>query len=138
MDFIEGQDQAVAEWASRLLGKPIVQPFAAIGIGQDGLLKAAAIFNDFQGANGNIELTYVGKDSLTRQSLRWLARYAFVINKASRVTMKTRRDNHLVRRLLGSRFTYEGTLSRYYDTTKHGDALVFVLHKNNAERWGAL
>lgn len=136
MNMIEGQDAIIAQWAATLLDKPIVQPFSAIGIGRDGAVRGAAIFNDYQGPNGSIELTYVGVRTLTRDVIRWLIRYAFDTNKASRVTMKTRRDNHVVRRLMVKHgFEYEATLKRYYDTAKSGDAMVFVLDRKAAERW---
>ena len=136
MEMIEGQDQIIAQWASTLLDKPIVQPFAAIGIGRNGAIRAAAVFNDYQGHGGNIEFTYVGRGTLTRSVMRWLIGYAFDANKASRVTMKTRRDNHVVRKLMTKHgFAFEATLKRYYDTSKNGDALVFVMDRKSAERW---
>lgn len=137
MLLIGNQDQAVADWASAVLGKPIVQPFAALGVTeQDGLLKGAAIFNDFQGKNANIELTYVGPGTLRRGIIRQIAQYAFGLNSASRVTCKTHRKNVTARKLLPRLgFRMEGTLKRYYGTTKGDDALVYVMDRNDAKRW---
>lgn len=135
--MIEGQDQAVADWVGQVLGKPIVQPYSAIGIcDPDGKLRGAAIFNDFQGPGGNMEMTYVGPQTLTRGVLKWLARYAFNRCNASRVTFKTMSRNHAVRKLLARhKLDYEGRLRAYYDTAKGGDALVYVLYRSKAARW---
>ncbi len=140
MILVGGQDQKVAKWASLVLGKPIVQPYAAFGIIEpDGLLRGAAIFNDYQGPGGNIEMTYVGAGTMTRKVLKALAHYAFVSCAASRVTFKTMRQNIVTRKLLGKAcrgLTHEGVLRRYYTTEKSGDALVYVLSRENAKRWG--
>ena len=139
MILIAGEDEKVAEWAGLALGKPFVHPYCAFGIVEaDGLLRGAAIFNNYQGPGANIELTYVGPGTLGRNILRELARYAFNACGASRVTIKTMRKNILVRKLLGNKrhgLEFEGVLKRYYDTEKSGDALVYVLHKDNAKRW---
>ncbi len=120
-----------------LLGKPIIAPFAAVGIVDDAnVLCGAAVFNDYQGPGGNIEFTYFGPHTLTRVVIKWLATYAFVTNQASRVTFKTHRSNHVVRKLLTRHgIAYEATLRAYYDTAKGSDALVFMLDRKNAARW---
>lgn len=139
MMLIGGNDQTVADWAGQAMGVKFVQPLAAFGIVEDdGLLKGAAIFNDYQGAGANIELTYIGPGTLTRKIMRGLAEFAFRTCNASRVTLKTMRRNLPVRKLLtkdrlGLRF--EGTLKRYYTTEKEGDALMFVLYREDAPHW---
>lgn len=137
MQVLSGHDQEIAAWVSRYLGKPIIAPYAAVGIVDDaGVLKGAAVFNDYQGPGGNIEFTYYGPQTLTRSVIRWLANYAFVTNKASRVTFKTHRKNHLVRKLLSKHgMMFEAVLRRYYSTDKGSDALVFVLDRKNAALW---
>lgn len=137
MKILTGHDQEVAAWASNLLGKPIIQPFSAVGVlNSDNTLCGAAIFNDYQGPGGNIEFTYFGPQTLTRSIVKWLATYAFVTNSVSRVTFKTHRSNHLVRKLLTKHgMAFEGTLKRYYSTAKSGDALVFMLDRRNAALW---
>ncbi len=137
MHVLTGHDQEVAAWVGPLLGKPIIAPFACFGI-LDGsnALRGAAVFNDYQGPGGNIEFTYYGPETLTRPIIRWLANFAFVTNKASRVTFKTHKSNHVVRKLLAKHgMTYEATLRAYYDTAKGSDALVFMLDRKNAARW---
>lgn len=137
MQVLTGHDSEVAEWVAQYLGKPIVAPFAAIGILDDtNALRGAAVFNDYQGPGGNIEFTYYGPATLTRSVVKWLAHYAFVTNQASRVTFKTHKSNHLVRKLLTKHgMIYEATLRAYYSTAKGSDALVFMLDRKNAARW---
>jgi len=137
MRVLPGHDEEVARWVSQHLGKPILAPYAAMGVlDDDGVLRGAAVFNDYQGPGGNIEFTYYGPETLTRSVIRWLANYAFVTNKASRVTFKTHRSNHLVRKLLNKHgMVFEGVLRRYYNTDKGSDALVFMLDRRNAARW---
>ncbi len=137
MKILTGHDQEVAAWVGPVLGKPIISPFSAVGVLDDGgTLRGAAVFNDYQGPGGNIEFTYYGPETLTRPIIKWLATYAFVTNKASRVTFKTHKSNHLVRRLLTKHgMTYEATLRAYYNTAKGSDALVFVLDRRNVARW---
>jgi len=139
MLLVEDQENKVAEWAGLVLGKPIIQPAKIFGVVEDdGLLKGAAIFNDYQGPGGNIELTYVGPGTLTKNVMRQMAEFAFVACNASRVTLKTMRSNLVARKLLGNKkhgLVHECVLKRYYSTEKGGDALVFVLSRDHAKRW---
>lgn len=139
MLLIDGQDAQVAEWAGRCMGTQFVGPLSALGIVEpDGKLRGAAIFNDFQGTGGNIELTLIGPGALTPSVMRGIAEYAFVHCNAARMSCKTRRDNIYMRKLLGQKrhgFRFEGVSPRYYDTEKGGDALRFVLFKEDAKRW---
>lgn len=136
MILIGGQDQIVIDWASQVLNKRFVQPAAAHGITQDdGLLKGAAIWNDHY-PQGNLELTYVGPNTLRRNIMREMARYAFEGCNVSRVTCKTRRDNFIVRKLLPRLgFTFEGSQKRYFGPRKEDDALIFVLMRYKAPAW---
>lgn len=137
MLLVGGQDQVVADWAGQAFGKPFLQPLSAFGITEaDGLLKGAVIFNDFQGKNANIEMTYFGPGTISRGIIRALAAYAFIQNNVSRVTCKTRRDNVIARKILPRLgFKFEGVLKRYWGTEKGSDALIFMLDRNSAKRW---
>lgn len=134
--LVGGQDQAVAAWAGHELGVTFMQPVAAFGIvDEQSKIKGAAIFNDYY-KGGNIELTYLGCGTISRNIIRQLARYAFTGNGVLRVTCKTRKSNVLVRRLLPRLgFRLECTLKNYFGSAKGDSALVFVLHKADAKRW---
>ena len=136
MKLIGGIDTAVGEWAGKMMGKPIIEPFAAFGIAHGDRLVGAAIFNDFQGPNANIELTYIGPGTITRSVIRGLATYAFAQNKVSRVTCKTMRRNAVARKLLPRLgFKFEGTLKRYWGTASGDDALIYYMDRTAAKRW---
>lgn len=134
MEVVAGYDQQVADWAGAVCGVKFIPPFWALGIVDSGVLKGAAVFNDFHGANANVEMSYVGP--LTKGIVRYLANYAFNTLNVSRVSFKTRKSNLKAKRLLsGHGFEYEGTKRRYLDTTSAGDVLTYVLFRENAKRW---
>lgn len=136
--LIGGQDQTVLDWASAVLNKKFVQPASAFGItDENGLLKGAAIFNDYY-KGGNIEMTYIGAGTFSRSIMKGLARYAFTACQVSRVTLKTQRANLVVRKLLKAGrlgWQFEGVIPRYFGPTKQDDALTFVLYKHKAPKW---
>lgn len=136
MRLITGNDDFVAAWAGQKLGVSFQPPYVAFGIVDDtDCLVGASIFND-RYPNGNIEWTHVGRGTLRPRILKEIAKYAFVDNKATRITAKTRRGNAIVRRLLPKGgFAYEGTQRRYFGPERADDALVFVLFRESAERW---
>ena len=136
MNIIAGHDQAVAEWAGAMLGVRFQEPFTAFGFtDKNGAINGACVFNDYY-PGGNVEWTYVGPSSFSRSSLRFMARFCFDELKATRVTAKTRRSNSVVRRLLPKGgFLFECTQKRYFGPSKGDDALVFVMHRENAEKW---
>jgi RimJ/RimL family protein N-acetyltransferase len=131
---IPNQDRTVADWAELAMGAPFHAPYSALGIVEpDGLLKGAAIFNDFY-PGGNIELTFVGPGTITRSVIRELCSYAFDKCGASRVTCKTNTRNVVVRKLLPRLgFKMEMRLKRYYDDAQ--DAYCFVFYREDAKRW---
>lgn len=134
--LLGGYDQQVIAWASQMLNKPLIAPMTAFGIvDEDGALKGAAMFSDFY-PGGNIELTFVGKGTATRPVARGLIQYAFVDNKAARITAKTRRDNLIVRKLLPRLgFTLEYAQKNYFGPKRRDTALCFVLYKDKVPAW---
>ncbi len=136
MTLVTGFDREVADWAGAQLGVQFAEPFVAVGVlNASGDLVGASVFGDYY-KGGTIEWTYVGEGTLRPSMLRDLAQYCFVQLAASRVTAKTRRSNKLVRRLLPKAgFSFETTQKRYFGPHKDDDALVFVLHKENAGKW---
>lgn len=136
MELVAGYDEAVADWAGRQLGVKFVAPYVAFGIiDNSGKAVGAAVFNNhFE--RGNIEWSHVGPGSITRSVVRQLAQYAFVHCEASRVTAKTMRRNVKVRKLLPKAgFTFEGTQKRFFGPDAGDDALVYVLFREQAQRW---
>lgn len=127
MDVLWNEDRVVADWAGGQLGVTFVQPYTTMGVLKDGELVGAAIFGDHY-PNGNLELTYVGRGTLTRTVQARILNYAFEYVNAARLTAKTARRNRLVCRLLPKAgFRYEGTQKRYFGPTKDDDAICFVM-----------
>lgn len=118
------------------MGVRFQEPYTAFGfVDQANVIRGAAIFNDFY-HGGNVEWTYVGPHGFSPDTLRFMARFCFDELKATRVTAKTRRGNVKARRLLPKGgFEFEFTQKRYFGPDKADDALVFVLRRENAERW---
>lgn len=137
MLLVSGHDEAVANWASERVGMNFIQPYSALAVIDDeGHMRGAAIWNDFHGKGGNVELSYLGP--VTKGVVQQLAKYAFELLGVSRVTLKTRKSNDRARRVLQNPhhgFEYEGTRKRYWATAKDGDALSFVLFAGKAKKW---
>lgn len=130
--MLAGHDEQVAEWAGRLLGTTFVRPYAALAVIDRDDAIGAAIFNDYQGPGGNVELTYVGK--LSRAAIKGIADYAFNGCEVSRVTCKTDKSNKGIQKMLRQAgFTYEATLRDY--RVKGVDVVSFALFRRNAKRW---
>lgn len=136
MELVAGYDEAVADWAGRQLGVKFVQPLRAFGIlNGNGQAVGAAVFNDYY-KGGNVEWTHVGPGTIRPGLMRDLARFAFIDLQASRVTAKTAYRNVKVRKLLPKAgFTFEFTQKRYFGPERGDDALVYVLFRENAQRW---
>lgn len=135
MRLVVGEDKAVGEWASAALGVRFQEPFTAFGFVRDGEMAGAAVFNDYY-PGGNVELTYVGQRSFSRDGFRFMTRFAFVELKCSRMTAKTRRSNQSVKKMLERfGFKFEAYQRRYFGPNKRDDALVYVLLPDAAKRW---
>lgn len=136
MRIVAGQDDAIAGWAGEQLGVRFQEPYTAFGfVSNEGSIQGACVFNDYY-PGGNLELTYVGPNSLNRSVLRFMARFCFEELQATRVTAKTKRSNVTVRRLLPKGgFAFEHTQKNYFGPTRGDDALVFVLFRENAGKW---
>lgn len=133
MRVVHGEE--VALWAGAQLGVTFQEPYTAFGFADDRGFRGASIFNDYY-RGGNVEWTYVGPQSFTRSSLRFMCRFAFDELEAARVTAKTRRGNVIARRMLPrGGFLFEGVQKRYFGPSKADDALVYVLWPEQAQRW---
>ncbi|TCL70535.1 GNAT family protein [Rhizobium sp. BK251] len=134
--IVAGQDVAIAGWAGEQLGVQFQEPYTAFGfVDASGSLCGACVLNDYY-PGGNVEITYVGPQSITRRIASFMARFCFEELQATRVTAKTKRSNVTVRRLLPKGgFAFEYTQKRYFGPRSGDDALVFVLFRENAGKW---
>ncbi|WNV09953.1 hypothetical protein [Tardiphaga sp. 709] len=120
-----GHDQFVAEFVSRITGKPFHPPFTAIGIvDEDGVITGGYIFTGYNG--DGIELSLAGKGVVHRDGWRAVLSYVFEQLKCSRLQMHTSMKNKTVKRNLSKLFPrgFEGIAKRFYG--KH-DAVCFAL-----------
>lgn len=133
MRLVSGYDKEVGDWAGKQLGTTFVAPYSALAVmGINDTPIGAAIFNDYQGPGGNVELTYVGK--LSRSAIKGIANYAFNGCEVSRVTCKTDKTNkHIQKMLRQAGFTYEATLRDY--RAKGVDVVAYTLFRRDAKRW---
>ena len=122
----KGDDIKVARWAAGKLGCVFVQPYTAWGItDENNRMVGAVVFNDW--ADKNVELTFVGRGSLSRRLFKEIAHYAFTANGVARVTVRTRAKNLYVRRIIEKAgFKPEGTLRCWYGDD---DAIVYGMTK---------
>lgn len=136
MRIVAGQDEAIAGWAGMQLGVRFQEPYTAFGfVDINDIIRGACVLNDYY-PGGNIEFTYVGPRSFNRGTLGFIARFCFDELSATRITAKTRRSNVIARRLLPKGgFQFEGTQKRYFGPERGDDALVFVMSRQNAEKW---
>jgi RimJ/RimL family protein N-acetyltransferase len=135
--WVPGHDKAVAEWAGERFNCSFYAMYSAFGIvdNSDGLLIGAAVFSDYY-PGGNIQLSYIGPQTLTRAILREIGQYVFVTLGASRITCKPPRRNITAKKLLpAAGFKFEGILERYYGPDKDDDCIVYSLSKERAAKW---
>ena len=138
MMVITGHDRAICDWAqAKFVGLNFASTHSAIGFADrgDGTLLGAALFSDYY-PGGNVELTYYGPGTLTRDVLNAISFYAFVTLNASRVTCKTKRENKDVARLLSKAgFKFECVQKRYFGPTESDDAVVYSFPVEMAAKW---
>lgn len=134
MRILTGQDAFVAQWASNQVGRQFQQPFVAFGVIDDkNALRGAVIWHEHY-RQGNIEMTVVGRGCWRKGIIQHCFRYAF--SQCSRITARTRRGNVIARRLLPKLgFAFEFTQKRFFGPNREDDGLVFVLFRENAEKW---
>ncbi len=135
MRLVIGCDEMVASWVGERLGVRIVPPYTAIGATKNGSdLCAGAVFNDYTGAN--IELTVAG-DVIPAAFSRAILNYVFVQIGALRLSIKTKRSNKHVQKMLSSRkaFKFEGISPRYFGPARSDDAIRYALFAEDARKW---
>ena len=78
---------ALHAWAEARFGRTLVRPHAALGWEREGRLAAVALFENFKGAGGNIDMHFYIEPPLMRGFMRALWRYCFEQLGCGRVTM---------------------------------------------------
>lgn len=135
MKLVTGADHIVAEWAQDRLGPMLFSSYRAFGVADDdGQLRGAMLFHDYNGSN--IEITIYGPGCIRRALICYAFDYAFRVNRAERLTARTRRGNARMRKMLPKLgFIYEGTSKHYYGPNRGDDALNYALFPPAAARW---
>lgn len=136
MIWVAGHDRAIADWAAaQMPGLNFYSAYSAFGISDGDTIIGAAIFSDYY-PGGNVELTYLGPGTLSRNILREMGLYVFGDLQAARITAKTPRRNAVVKKLLPrAGFDFECIQKRYYGPLRDDDALVYSFPVTKAERW---
>lgn len=133
MNLVFGHDETVAAWAATRYQS--FQPCCrALGIVRgEGALIGAATFHEFNGSN--VELCYWGPWSMTLPIARGIARFCFDELKVNRVTVRTARNNRVIKKGMPKMgFRFEGVMHRFYGPNKKHDAIVFGLLREDAKR----
>ncbi|CDZ50418.1 GNAT family N-acetyltransferase [Neorhizobium galegae] len=79
-------DARVADFVSRLVNKPFVPPFTAMGVERDGEVVGGAVFNVFEGAD--IHVSVAGR-GFSREFLTSVGDYVFRQLACERMTVIT-------------------------------------------------
>lgn len=127
MDRIERNDVFVERMMASMLGVRLAQPFAGylvIDPANPTIPRGMFVINDV--ANGNAELSAVGKKCWSVPVVRAVARMLFHDMHVTRVTARTRPSNQWAMRALKAMgFVREGTARHWYRDGE--DAAVFGL-----------
>jgi len=122
---IERNDVFCSRVFMNMLGMQLAEPFIGLCVMGEGThVKGLVVFNDM--ANGNVEMSAIGKGCWSPPVIRWLARLVFRDLRCCRVTARTRASNaRAVRSLEKMGFVREGEARHWY---RDGDsALLFGL-----------
>lgn len=128
-------DKVVADWASKKWGKPIPPWYFAVGIlDKEGILKGAATFHNYN--TSNIEMCYVGPNTLTRKVIRGLTHFLVNEIKIERLTVSVPRKNKLLLKSLPRLgFKVEGVLRHFYGPYKRDDAIIFGMLASEGKKF---
>lgn len=128
------ENRAIAEWAAKQIGVTFAEPFLSFGVYDGrGVLIGAVVFNNYDGFN--VDLSGAGEGAFTPSVVRAISKYVFDDLGCCRVTLKTRRSNRTVRKLLGKHFRYEST--KRWGFGVGDDALVFRMCRDECSWLGA-
>ena len=128
-------DAVLTRWAGERLGIADFRPCTTIGVAREGVILAAAIYNNYRPPN--IEITFVTASPrwASKQAIRAMLRYPFVQLACKRLTAVTAVQNMAARAfLLRLGFCEEGL---HPDALPTGAAVSHGLLAANAARWTA-
>lgn len=132
-------DAAVSAWAFKTFNRIPVLVDRALGVIEHGQLVGALLFTSYNGYNA--ELSYYGKDSLSRGIVRNVARIALTELNLARCTITVpKRPAFLVRKVGKFHFRFEGIQRRFYgptDAPKH-TGCRFVLFREDMEKLASM
>lgn len=124
----------ISKWIEENSDNKFTAPYSAIGFYTDKGLEAAAIFNDYNGSN--IELHIHAPGRFNRQTISVAFNYVFGFLKVNRLTVKPKRKNKKLLKLLPRLgFVYEYTSVAHYGLAKEEDAIIYKLTPINIPKW---
>lgn len=126
----EQENQKIAAWAGAELRVTFAPPYIALAsVDHRNTIIGVIVLNNFDGSN--IDLTAVGVGGFAPSTVRHIVDYVFVKMQCSRMTLKTRRSNHRVRKILKKHFTFEAVLKNWFGNE---DAFQFRMCRDEC-RW---
>lgn len=112
-ELLTGQDFAVAAWTWQTFRLQPMYVDRAFGLVDEGNLVGSIIWRDYNGYN--VEFCYYARNALTLGLVRKMAQFALEILRVERVTIKIRRnDKRIGKMLLRLGAKVEGTLRCFY------------------------
>ncbi len=111
-----GSDDFVAAWAFRVHNRVPIHVDRAFGIIENNQIVGAALFSCYNTVNA--ELSYYGRNSITRGIIRDLAKIALYELRLARCTVIVpKRPTFLLKKMEKYHFRFEGIQRRYYGPT---------------------
>jgi RimJ/RimL family protein N-acetyltransferase len=129
-DLLVGQDFAIAAWTWQQFRLQPMYVDRAFGLVDDGDLIGSIIWRDYNGYN--VEFCYYAKGALSVGLVRKMAQFALDVLRVERVTIKIRRNEKRMGKLLlrlGAKV--EGTLRCFYgrEDAPRNSAIQYVLFR---------
>lgn len=123
------------KWYREQLGKDITPWAPTLGVlDNNSNILGVFFFTEYNGSN--IEIHAQAEKCLTRAVIKFILNYVFNQLKCNRLTIKPfRREKRVIKAMIKVGFKYEGILKSYYGLTKGEDAVVYVMHRTDAEKW---
>lgn len=129
-------DRVVADWTGKKLDTEFDKILAAFGkLNESGELIAGIVLHD--PTRFDVELSYWGVGSFTPSMVKALAYIVFIHAKLNRLTVRVPRKKNRGMRpaLMRFGFSHEGVQRRYYNPYKTGDAILYGIVRDDAERY---
>ena len=127
----------IGEWFAEKQKLPVTGPYSAIcwgeNVGNDIRPVAAAIFNDYNGSS--IEAHFYGPKGLTPRVIHNITEYVYTQLGCNILLVKIPRNNKFKRLLPRLSFKYIAVIPEYFGKDKKGDAIMYVLKKEDAKKW---